>query len=138
LACVLSWLHRREIEHPEDILRHYRAHLAQDLLYGIGATDHRERSGIFSTADSILAAYRSETALEATRFPNFNAEGFVNGADCLYICSPGSTHARHAALVVTLLDYIREAIDHRPHPGHRSSGLSTSWPTSHRSLICRA
>ena len=59
---------------PSAILDHHHARLAHDLLTGIAATEHREQSGIFSTADSILAAYRTHTALDAARHPNFDPD----------------------------------------------------------------
>jgi type IV secretory pathway TraG/TraD family ATPase VirD4 len=59
LVAVLSWLHHRELRLAFEILERRRAYLAHNLLSGISRTEHREQSGIFSTADSILAAYRT-------------------------------------------------------------------------------
>jgi type IV secretory pathway TraG/TraD family ATPase VirD4 len=113
---VLSWLHQRELRLAFEILQRHRAHLAHDLLSGISSTEHREQSGIFSTADSILAAYRTEAALAGTRYPNFDPDAFVQSSDTLYVCAPGSAHAQHAALVVALLQHLRDAIAHRTGP----------------------
>jgi type IV secretion system protein VirD4 len=116
LAVVLSWLHRRELAHALNLLDYHHAHLAGDLLTGIAATDHREQSGIFSTADSILAAYRSQAALDAARHPNFDPDTFALSGDTVYLCAPGATQAQHAPLIVALLQHIRDAVTRRPRP----------------------
>jgi type IV secretory pathway TraG/TraD family ATPase VirD4 len=116
LVVVLSWLHQRELRLAFEILQRHRAHLAHDLLSGISTTEHREQSGIFSTADSILSAYRTEAALTGTRYPNFNPEAFVHSGDTLYVCAPSSAQAQHAALVVALLRDVHDAIARRPRP----------------------
>jgi type IV secretory pathway TraG/TraD family ATPase VirD4 len=116
IAVVLSWIHRRELAAPLSLLAYQKAHLAADLLTGIAATEHREQSGIFSTADSILSAYRSEAALHAARHPNFDPDAFVNSADTVYLCAHGAAQAQQAPLIVALLQHIRDAIMRRPQP----------------------
>jgi len=116
LAWVMAWLHRRDLEQPLKILAHHRAGLARDLLTGISVTEHRERSGIFSTADSILAAYRSHAALDAARHPNFDPATFAASPDTVYLCAPGVTQAQYAPLIVALLQHIRDAVNRRPVP----------------------
>jgi type IV secretory pathway TraG/TraD family ATPase VirD4 len=113
LAVVLSWLHRRELKHPLSLLDYHHARLAQDLLTGIAVTDPREQSGIFSTADSILSAYRSQAALDAARHPNFDPQAFANSWDTVYLCAPGTSHHQHAPLIVALLQHIRDAVTRR-------------------------
>ena len=115
LAVLLSWLHRRELTAPISILEEHDARRGADLLQGLAHTDSRELSGIFSTADSILAAYRSDAALRATRNPTFDPDLFAVSTDTLYLVSPAATQAVHAALVVALLDQIRTAT-YRWHP----------------------
>jgi type IV secretory pathway TraG/TraD family ATPase VirD4 len=115
LAAVLSWLHRRELLPPASILADRDARRAADLLEGVGHTDAKELSGIFSTADSILAAYRSDAALESTRDPGFDADLFAASTDTVYLVAPAATQDLHAALVVALLDQIRTAT-YRWHP----------------------
>lgn len=117
LAVLLSWLHRRELTEPVAVLDDHNARRAKDLLQGLAHTDTRELSGIFSTADSILAAYRTDAALTATRVPNFDADLFASSSDTVYLSSPAATQAVHAALVVALLDQIRSATYRwRPNP----------------------
>jgi type IV secretion system protein VirD4 len=117
MACVLSWLHRRELTQPVSLLNQYRAHVAADVLEGVAATDPREQSGIFSTADGLLSAYRTNATLQAARHPDFDADAFAAGTDTVYICAPAAAQAQHAALVIALLDQIRTAVyRHHPNP----------------------
>lgn len=115
LAVVLSWLHRRHLDMALSILEDHHAHRGADLLQGIARTDSRELSGIFSTADGLLAAYRTDAALEATRDPSFDPDYFAASGDTLYLVSPTATQNLHTPLVVTLLDQIRTAT-YRWHP----------------------
>ncbi len=117
LGVVLSWLHRRELREPTTLLADQGALRGADLLVGVAATDGRELSGIFSTADSILAAYRTDAALDAARTPNFDPAAFVTSRDTIYLAAPASTQNLHAPLVVALLDQIRTATyARRPYP----------------------
>jgi type IV secretory pathway TraG/TraD family ATPase VirD4 len=110
LAGVLSWLHRRDLVGPTSILEDKKSNRAADILQGLAHTDSRELSGIFSTADSLLAAYRTDASLHAARFPNFSPDAFARSTDTVYLCAPGTTQALHAPLVVALLDQIRNAV----------------------------
>lgn len=114
LATVTSWLHRRELIQPLALLQEHRSLIAADVLQGVSVTDPRELSGILSTADGILAAYRSEATLKATRDPNFDPEHFPTTGDTIYLCPPGTTQALHAPLIVALLDQIRDATYRQP------------------------
>ena len=115
MAVLLSWLHRRELLQPLSLLEEEGSRRAADLLKGLAHTDTRELSGIFSTADSILAAYRSDAALNAARRPNFDPDDFAASTDTVYLVSPGASQGVHAALVVALLEQIRSATYER-HP----------------------
>jgi type IV secretion system protein VirD4 len=117
LACLLSWLHRRELLGPTAVLQERGSRRAADILQGIAHTEARELSGIFSTTDSILAAYRSDAAIQSTRNPQFDPDEFAVSTDTIYLVSPAATQAVHASLVVALLDQIRTAVyRRRPQP----------------------
>jgi len=115
LAGVLSWLHRRDLIGPIPVLNDMGSRRAANLLEGIAHTDSRELSGIFSTADSLLAAYRTDAALGAACFANFSPEAFACSTDTIYLCAPTASQALHAPLVVALLDQIRTAV-YRAYP----------------------
>ena len=115
LAELLSWLHRRQLDDALSILEEREAKRGADLLTGLAQTDTRELSGIFSTADSLLAAYRTDSALNAAQNPTFDPAKFAASKDTLYLVSPAATQQLHAAIVVALLDQIRTAT-YRCHP----------------------
>jgi type IV secretion system protein VirD4 len=109
LATVLSWIDRRNAAPALGILDRNAATRPGDLLAGIAATDPREQSGIWSTASGVLAAYRSQAALDSTVDPNFDAAAFCDSSATLYICATGRHQAVAAPLVVGLLTDIRTA-----------------------------
>ena len=109
---VVSWVNRRDMSEPLRILGKADATAAHDLLTGVSRTDQRELSGVWSTAATILGAYRSEAALRASELPWFDADSFVHpsqGAPTLYVSASGE-HQRYAApLVAGLVDDVRRA-----------------------------
>ncbi len=80
-------------------------HGAAPPSVSIAGTDERERSGIFSTAAGVLAAYRSPAAVAAT--PNFEPHAFVRSSDTVYIAAPADAQDQLAPIVVALLDRLR-------------------------------
>ena len=114
LSTLVSWLQRRETLAPLDELPD--PHPARDLLTGIAVTDPRELSGISSTADSVLAAYRNPATLAAADHPNFDPAAFVNSGDTLHLVAPAAAQAQHAPVVCALLDQLRTQIARRPAP----------------------
>lgn len=120
IGWVLRWVLRREITEPSVMLARRRGNqLAGETLAGIGSTEERERSGIFSTAAGVLAAYRSPSALEVAAKPNIDIEAFVRSSDTIYVTAPGDAQGQLAPLVVALLDRIRRATYSR----------EAGWPT---------
>jgi type IV secretion system protein VirD4 len=109
LKRVLSWIDRRQVAPALEILDREGAAIAGDLLAGIAETDERERSGIWSTASGVLAAYRSEAALATTVDPDFDAAAFCDSSATLYICATGRHQGLAAPLVVGLLTDVRAA-----------------------------
>ena len=114
MADVLRWIDRHDGSEALEILDSLGSlqggeSPASDLLAGIVATDPREQSGIWSTASGVLAAYRTQGALDSTRLPSLDLGAFCDGPNTLYMCSTGR-HQRHfAPLVVALVGDIRDA-----------------------------
>lgn len=109
LSTVLEWIHRRETWHALDQLSvQPSSAVAHNLLAGINQTDSRELSGIWSTADSVLAAYRSHALLDAADHPNFDPAAFARSSDTIHVVVPGQRHVVHASVICALLDQIRQ------------------------------
>jgi type IV secretion system protein VirD4 len=105
---VVHWVHRRDLDTPLAALGGVGAELARAILGGLAATDHRELSGIWSTAAGVLAAYRSEQALAAADDPNLDPTELAATADTVYLCAPARHQALVAPLVVGFLEQVRD------------------------------
>jgi type IV secretion system protein VirD4 len=112
-ATLTGWVNRRTPEPALATLASCGSATAADLLTGIAATEERELSGIWSTASGVLAAYRSDAALERSSEPNFDADAFVRAPDTIYVCATGRHQALVAPLVVGLIEDVRAAAYNR-------------------------
>jgi type IV secretory pathway TraG/TraD family ATPase VirD4 len=127
---LVSWVNRRDLDPALDALATGGASLAVDLLAGVAATEHRELSGIWSTASGVLVGYRSEAALTTTEAPNFDADVFARSADTVYITATGRHQAVVAPLVVGLMEEIRAAAyaSHTAHARHSAPATAAAPP----------
>jgi type IV secretion system protein VirD4 len=116
---VLKWIDRHNGAPALEILASTGGEdsPATDLLAGIVATDSREQSGIWSTASGVLAAYRTEGALAATRADPLDVDAFCSGANTLYVCSAGRRQRQFAPLVVAIIGDVRDAAYTRSRAG---------------------
>ena len=110
----MGWVLSHELKQPARILEARASDMPRVVLAGILGTEERERSGIFSTAAGILAAYRSEAALQAACAPNFDPVAFSYSGDTVYVTAPGHAQDQLAPLVVTLIEQICRAAYARP------------------------
>jgi type IV secretion system protein VirD4 len=111
MATVLAWVDRHRGEPALEILAEQgREHSTSvDVLSGILTTEHREQSGIWSTASGALAAYRSAAALASTRDPLLDPDLFCAAPNTLYVCATGNQQRMFAPLVVGVLGDVRDA-----------------------------
>lgn len=113
MRSIVGWVTTHEVEGPLALLRdHDGVPLALDVLTGVGNTEARERSSIFSAAADALDAYTSQAALDAAGEPNFDADRFVTSHDTVYIHAPAESQRLAAPLVCGLLADIRRATYH--------------------------
>jgi DNA-binding SARP family transcriptional activator len=115
---VCGWVLGHDVREAEAILSVAGAQMAKVTLSSVWRTEERERSGIFSTAASLLWVYRSEAALSSACDPNFDPERFAASRDTVYVCAPAHAQDQLAPLVVALLEQIRAAcyLRRRQHP----------------------
>jgi type IV secretory pathway TraG/TraD family ATPase VirD4 len=122
---VVRSVNRRDPSEFVAVLTRREAVLPLDTLIGILETDERERSGIFSTASSVLAAYRTEAALESASLSPLDTAGFLADRNTCFVLGSGE-HQRHLApLIAGLVSDIRhDAYAHTAAGGtHRSALL---------------
>ncbi len=104
---VVTWVLTHDLTTPRATLSGHRAALGAAVLDGLDKSDQREMSGIWSTAASVLAAYRSEAVLASAGEPNFDPAGFSAGRDTVYICAPAERQELVAPIVVAFLAALR-------------------------------
>jgi type IV secretion system protein VirD4 len=109
MSQLLSIVDRRKGGDLKTILTTCDREIPLASLEGLLATDEREQSGIWSTASSVLAAYRSSAALESTAGRTIDFDEFVRSGDTLYICSPSDEQRQAAPIVGGLLRDARAA-----------------------------
>ena len=114
MGVVCRWVLSRDVREPLAALEAEGHDMPMSVLAGVAATEDRERSGIFSTAAGVLAAYRSESALASARQPNFDPDDFTASADAAFICAPAHAQDRLAPIIVALLDQLRASTYARP------------------------
>ena len=116
MSTLLGWVHRRESwEALDQLATNPDSAIAHALLTGLQATDGRELSGIWSTTDSVLAAYRSHTLVAAADHPTFDPGAFVRSDDTVHVVAPADRAAQHAPIICALLDQIRQHALSAPH-----------------------
>ncbi len=124
---LVAWVNRREAARAMAVVGQCGSPLAADLLAGLSATDSRELSGIWSTASSVLAAYRTPAALDSARRPAAPLGGLLEGANTVYVVA-SAEHQRHAAPIIAGL--VRDLRD----TAYRSAQGSPARP-AHRVLL---
>jgi type IV secretion system protein VirD4 len=87
IETVLRWVLRQDLDGPQAVLAGHGVDTASDVLVGIGATDPREQSGIWSSAAGILAAYRSDAVLDNSAAVNFDPAALLGTSDTVYVCT---------------------------------------------------
>ncbi len=107
METVVRWVLRQDLDSARAELAGRGADLAADVLTGLGGTDSRELSGIWSTAAGILAAYRSDAALRAAAQPNFDPRHLAASSDTVFVCAPARYQALVAPIVVAFLEQVR-------------------------------
>lgn len=109
MAEVQRWVLRQDLVSPATVLARQGADLACDVLAGLAATDHRELSGIYSSAARILYVYSSEAVLAAAEEPNFDPAAMVRSSDTVFVVSPSREQEAAAPVVVAIVDEIVRA-----------------------------
>jgi type IV secretion system protein VirD4 len=114
MAEVASSVNRRESGRWREVLARADATVALDLLEGVLATEVREQSAIWSSAASVLAAYRTSAALEACRADPVDLAGVVEGHGSLYVVAP-TEHQEHLAPLIAGLVRDLRSVAYRHH-----------------------
>ncbi len=106
IGSCLEWVDLRSCDEALDALAFSGMDRAVAILRSVTGTEERERSAIFSTASSALAAYRLE---QSPADGDFDPEGFVFSRDTLVVVASSLLQQVIAPVVVCLIDEITRA-----------------------------
>lgn len=104
MADVHRWVLRHDLAAPAEVVTGRGIRPAADVLTGLGKTEGRELSAIWSTAAGLLAAYRSQAALDAADGVNLDPAGLARTCDTVYICAPAREQELLAPITVAFLE----------------------------------
>jgi type IV secretory pathway TraG/TraD family ATPase VirD4 len=107
METVVRWVLRQDLAPARAALVAHGVDTAADVLGGLAATDARERSGIWSTASGVLAAYRADAVLDNCAAPNLDPRGLISTTDTVYVCAPARYQELVAPIVVAFLEQVR-------------------------------
>lgn len=114
MADVVRWIDTQEIEEVRDALS---AAGAQDALIAATATwqrDERQRSSIYTTAETVLAAYADPGVLASAETAELTADRLLDGgANTAYLCAPSHEQQRLRPLFATLVQSVIAAVYER-------------------------
>jgi type IV secretion system protein VirD4 len=114
---VVRAVNRRDVAEFLGVLAKLGSSGPLDILTGIVETDPRELSGIFSTASSVLAAYRTEGARTSAALPPIDYARFIEGADTCFILGSGEQQRHLAPLIAGMIGDVRHAAYRRAAAG---------------------
>lgn len=111
MADVVRWIDTQEQDEIRDALTH--AH-AEDALIAAAASwgrDERQRSSIYTTAETVLAAYADPGVLACAYEPDITPERLLDGsATSVYLCAPAHEQQRLRPLFSTLVEQVIAAV----------------------------
>ena len=106
---VVEWVDQQDTATPTEVLTILGADSARIQLEGIAALDPRNRSSVYMSAASLLAAYRLP-AVRATARPGLSSDKFFNGkANTLYIVASSRQQRLLTPLIVAIISGLLHA-----------------------------
>lgn len=121
---VAGWVNRFELREAEAILADRGDPLAREVMAGLGRSDPRELSSVFSTATEAVAAYRTRPALESALHPNLAPTQLVASSDTIYVCASSEVQQLVAPTVAMLVGRACSAA----YAGVRANGVASNPP----------
>jgi type IV secretion system protein VirD4 len=115
MSDVVAWIDEHEVDYPLQILTTGGEMAAVQALRATSRRDERQRSAIFTTAETVIEAF-AEPGVAAcepvgTMFENadprvIDSRRFLNGRNTLYLCAPPHDQRRLRALFATLVSQV--------------------------------
>lgn len=110
MADVVRWTDTQEVDEVRDALEQAGVEGALQAARATWARDERQRSSIYTTAETVLAAYADPRVLAAAYEPDLTPERLLDGsASTAYLCAPSHEQQRLRPLFATLIEQVLAA-----------------------------
>jgi len=107
---VVSWIDTQEERQVLAALEATGCQPALEAMQANWSRDDRQRSSVYTTAETILEAYADPGVLEHSRAPEIRSDWFLDGGcNTLYVCASAREQRRLRPVFVTLLQEVLEA-----------------------------
>lgn len=111
MADVVRWVDTQEVDEVRDALHELGDEDALTAARATWARDERQRSSIYTTAETVLAAYADPRVLAAAYDPEPIADRLLDGSrTTVYLCAPAHEQARLRPLFATLVEQVIAAV----------------------------
>ena len=107
---VIAWVDTQEEATVLTVLESAGCQEALNAMHANWSRDERQRSSIYTTAETVLEAYADPGVLAASRVPEIRAEWFLDGgAHTVYLCASAREQRRLRPVFVALLQELLDA-----------------------------
>jgi type IV secretion system protein VirD4 len=107
MADVVRWIETQERIEVRDALREAGEEAALRAAEANWSREERQRSSIYTTAETVLEAYGDPRVLEASKSADISPAHLLGGgAHTLYLCGPAHEQARLAPVFTALLEEV--------------------------------
>ena len=116
MADVVRWVDTQEQDEPRSALERSACVEAFNAAQASWNRDPRQRSSVYTTAETVLAAYADPSVAASARSSEIDADRlFDGGHHTLYLCAPSDEQARLRPLFTSLLQTMLSAAYKRSH-----------------------
>ena len=110
IADVVRWVDTQEQDQPRDALERSGVVEALNAANASWNRDPRQRSSVYTTAETVLAAYADPSVAASARSSEIDAGRLLDGSSrTLYLCAPSDEQARLRPLFASLLQTMLSA-----------------------------
>jgi type IV secretion system protein VirD4 len=116
MADVVRWVDTQEQDEPRAALERSAVVEALNAAQASWNRDPRQRSSVYTTAETVLAAYADPSVAASARYSQIDPERLLDGGNrTLYLCAPSDEQARLRPLFASLLHTMLSAAHKRTH-----------------------
>ena len=116
MADVVRWVDTQEQDEPRAALERSAVVEALNAAHASWNRDPRQRSSVYTTAETVLAAYADPSVAASAHSSEIDAERLFDGGNrTLYLCAPSDEQARLRPLFTSLLQTMLSAAYKRSH-----------------------